>query len=265
MNTRTHAWGWACAGVAVAILASLVTPRGVSAQLSVDELELVTSDGITLYAYQHLVDDAGDRPLVLLFHQGASNARAEYGPLLPQVVDAGFDVVMVDQRRGGSRFGGINRTVEALGDREFSYCDTYADVEAVLAHARTLTDAPVVVWGSSYSATMVLKLAAERPGEIDRVLSFSPASGEPMAGCDPGDFAADVEVPVLVLRPRNEAEIPRLAEQLAWFDELGFRTHVADPGVHGSSMLNPARVESDVSHTWTVVLDFLEDAKATRR
>ena len=63
---------------------------------------------------------------------------------------------------------------------------------------------------------------------------------------------------------RSEAEIESVADQLARFGELGFVTHVADPGRHGSSMLNPDRVEGDVEPTWEVVLEFLGRVTAVR-
>ncbi len=44
------------------------------------------------------------------------------------------------------------------------------------------------------------------------------------------------------------------------FKEHGFETYVAENGVHGSSMLNPSRVEGSVDETWSVVLSFLKKA-----
>ena len=63
-----------------------------------------------------------------------------------------------------------------------------------------------------------------------------------------------------VVAPAMEHEA--VAEQLEWLKGLGYETYVADPGVHGSSMLNASRVEGDVEATWKVVLAFL--AKVTK-
>ena len=41
------------------------------------------------------------------------------------------------------------------------------------------------------------------------------------------------------------------------FERFGVQTYVADPGVHGSSMLNAERVGASTEATWQVVLDFL--------
>lgn len=226
---------------------------------ALQSVELHASDGLDIYGEWYTDDDPSQGPVLLLFHQGGSDARGEYGPIIPRLTQAGFDVLAIDQRRGGDLFGGPNRTVEAAGDREFTYCEAQPDLEAALDHALSARpDVRPVLWGSSYSAALVLKLAAERSEEIRGVLSFSPASGDPMAGCDPADFASQVWAPVLVLRPASEMEIPRVAEQLGSFEELGFRTFVADPGSHGSSMLVAERAGGDVEPTWDVVLTFLE-------
>jgi hypothetical protein len=65
---------------------------------------------------------------------------------------------------------------------------------------------------------------------------------------------------VLVLRPIGEMEIPAVRAQFALFAEHGHQTYVADPGVHGSSMLDAARVDGPVDATWQVVLEFLSES-----
>ena len=50
-------------------------------------------------------------------------------------------------------------------------------------------------------------------------------------------------------------------EQLAACKEAGLRVHVAEEGVHGASLLDPARC-ADAEASWRVVLDFLGEAFA---
>jgi len=221
-----------------------------------------TADGVTVHG--ELYTSAGvsrNAPLILLFHQGASNGRAEYVPLAPRLLDAGYNLISIDQRRGGERFGGLNRTLAGVGDTEYSYCDVMPDLEAALAYARESGfDGPTVAWGSSYSAALIFKLALDYPDEIDALVAFSSASGEPMDGCMPETYSGDVMQPVLALRPAREMQVPYVPGQMELFREQGHRTYVADPAVHGSSMLNEARVGSPVEETWAVVLDFLEES-----
>ena len=58
-------------------------------------------------------------------------------------------------------------------------------------------------------------------------------------------------------------EVPYVPGQIATHEQQGHRTYVADPAVHGSSMLNEARVGESVDTTWTVVLGFLEEVLAS--
>ncbi len=248
-------------GVAALVaLASTARALGQEADsMIVREVSFVTDDGITVYGELHLVDESKASPIILLFHQGGGNARAEYGPLVPRLFEHGFNTLAIDQRRGGGQLGGVNRTVEALEGAEYSYCDAYADLEAALRYVIAEGYRGVrIAWGSSYSATLALRLAAAHPEEIHGVLAFSPASGVVMEECRPDAYSAVLSVPALILRPASEMHDEDVQRQLAMFQEQGLATYIADPGVHGSSTLNPERVGASVERNWEVVLAFLE-------
>lgn len=226
-----------------------------------------TSDGVTVHGeiYKALGMPMS-APLILLFHQGASNSRAEYEPLVVRLIDAGYSAIAIDQRRGGNRFGGVNRTLAGVGDAEYSYCDVYPDLEGTLEFAREYGfTGKVAAWGSSYSAALVFRLGVDYPNEIDAVLAFSAASGEPMEGCEPEPYSEPITQPVLALRPIREMEVPYVPGQMQLFEEHGHQTYVADPAVHASSMLNEARVGSSTDATWAVVLDFLDQSLSARQ
>jgi len=224
------------------------------------EISFQTADDVTVYGEVYESPDAPmSAPVILLFHQGAHNSRAEYEPIVVRLLDAGYHAVAIDQRRGGDRFGGINRTLEGVGDTEYSYCDVYPDLEATLRFAKDYGfTGKVAAWGSSYSAALVFKLGVDHSDEIDAVLAFSAASGEPMEGCMPESYSEQITIPVLALRPVREMEVPYVPGQMKLFEKHGHQTYIADPAVHASSMLNEARVGSSTESTWTVVLDFLE-------
>ncbi len=242
----------------VAFLLALSCTAQVAAEAR--EVRFEASDGVSVFADIYLAENQdNDAPLILLFHQGGGDARGEYGPLVGRLNDAGYHALAVDQRSGGDRFGQKNRTASAFGDQEISYCDAYPDLEAALRYADEYGfNGPRVAWGSSYSAALVIKLAAEHADDIDVVLAFSPASGDAMAGCRPDQYSANVSQPLLALRPIGEMEVPSVPPQLQAFRDQGHQTYVADPGVHGSSMLNAERVGADTGETWDVVLGFIE-------
>lgn len=222
------------------------------------EVSFDTPDGVTVFG--DLYDPHGDQaaPMLLLFHQGGSNARAEYGPLVPRLLAEGYVALALDQRRGGRRLGGTNRTADALEGEAGSYCSVYPDLEAALRYVQAAGyTGPVVAWGSSYSATLALQLAANHPEVVQGVLAFSPASGAPMEGCQPETFAAQLRQAALVLRPAAELHYGTLGEQLDTFREVGLQVYVAQNGVHGASMLNGRRVYGDAEANWQAVLAFL--------
>jgi len=109
-----------------------------------------------------------------------------------------------------------------------------------------------------------LRLAAEHGDRLAAVLAFSPASGDSMDGCKAERFAGDVTIPALALRPASELERPASRQSFEALSTAGVRTHVSDPGTHGSSMLLPARIEGEgaqqsAAETWRLVAAFLEE------
>jgi len=112
---------------------------------------------------------------------------------------------------------------------------------------------------------LAFKLGVDHPDEIAAILAFSPASGEPMAGCMPEPYSSQIRQPVLVLRPIREFDNDWIAEQMRLFERDGHRTYIADPGVHGSSLLNETRVGASTDAAWAVVLDFLHSTLTEER
>lgn len=228
-----------------------------------ERVELTVTAGtdvpVMLDDYDAFLDGPGAPYVAVLFHQGGGSGRGEYGFLIPRLLDLGIDVVTADLYGGGDRFGFPNRTMLATPEPEtFNYCDALPQVRAVLAYVQARRPgANVIAWGSSYSAALVLQAAASGPTRVGRVLAFSPATGEPMDGCAPEIVVGNLEMPVLVVRPRSEAELPDLAQQLDMFRKAGHHVVVADPGAHGASTLNPFRVNGDVSAAWDEVYAFL--------
>lgn len=227
-------------------------------ELDRTEITFETADGLTIFGDLYLSKLGKSAPILLLFHQGGANARAEYGPLIPRIFERGYNILAVDQRQGGSWLGGTNRTVENLDGKEYHYCDAYPDLEAAFQEVeRRGFDGKKIIWGSSYSAALAIRFATEYARELAGVLAFSPASGEPMQGCKPDTYFEKVTVPLLVLRPQLEMEREGALKQFQILKEYGHQTYVSENGVHGSSMLNPARVDGSVEEHWDMVLSFL--------
>jgi pimeloyl-ACP methyl ester carboxylesterase len=246
-----------------------LTPSRLKIVSPAREVNFQTEDGIKVYADIYESAKGKKGPLILLFHQGGGDARGEYGPYIaPRLVESGFNVMAVDQRLGGNYFQGTNRTVAGVKGKEYRFCDAYPDLKAALRYAvKNGFTGKRLVWGSSYSATLALRLAGEFPKDVAGVLAFSPAGGEPMNGCQPADFVSALKVPVLALRPASEMERETAKQQFLLFEQHNFLTYIAADGVHGSSMLDPQRVtaKTGIEKSWGRVLDFINQALTTKR
>ena len=222
------------------------------------EVNFETSDGVRVFGDVYHSAAGRAAPLILLFHQAGGDARGEYSRIAVRLVENGYNVLAIDQRSGGDRFGGINRTMAGLERQNYGYCEVAPDLQAALDYARDAGfDGPLAAWGSSYSAALVFQLAVTNPDRVNAVLGFSPASGAPLADCALQPLLAELAVPALALRPQQEFEIASVQAQMADFATHGVQTYVANPGVHGSSMLDADRVGATTEATWAVVLDFL--------
>jgi hypothetical protein len=62
----------------------------------------------------------------------------------------------------------------------------------------------------------------------------------------------------------QETEIESVQNQMLLAVESGHRTHVADPGAHGSSMLVADRAGGNVDSNWSAVFGFLNEVITTQ-
>ncbi len=222
------------------------------AMMAVTPVDFMADDGLTVSGRYYRADKP--KALILLFHQ-ANSSKDEYADIAPKLVEAGYAALAIDQRSGGNMFG-KNETAARM-PRGASYADAIHDLQGALGHAAPM-GLPVIVWGSSYSSSLVFELAAKNPGKIAGLLSFSPdeylGDGKPVAAA-----AARVTVPVFVTFAKNDQE---MAAAKAIFDAVpDARKTFAVPrlaGVHGSSTLIAARNADGAADNWPAVLVFLK-------
>lgn len=225
------------------------------AALAQSEISFPAADGVTVFAdfYGH----AGDRRrgIILLFHQADANA-AEYGTIAPHLAALGFDSIAVDQRSGGNMFTGTNRTAAALGQRA-PYEAAIPDLEAALAYATDSASAdPIILWGSSYSSSLAIVVAARHPEVVDGVLAFSP--GQYFSALIVADEAATLAVPAYLTASGTDEEMAAVAA-IASAIPAGLAT-VVDPvaGRHGSSTLIENANPGGWADNWRPVEAFLD-------
>jgi pimeloyl-ACP methyl ester carboxylesterase len=198
--------------------------------------------------------DGPAKATILLFHQAGSN-RAEYRPIAPKLAALGYNVLAIDQRAGGNLWGKSNETAAARSGSP-GYFDALPDLEGALAYAvRTWPGKPAVVWGSSYSASLVFFLAARHPDEIVGLLSFSP--GEYFSGESVRKQAAQIHCPVFITSAAATGEIAAARELFDAVPGTQKVDFVPTQGTHGSSTLRTDSNPAGAAEIWSAVDKFL--------
>jgi dienelactone hydrolase len=215
-------------------------------------LELKAADGVTVHATRYPAERA--RAVVLLFHQ-ANGSAAEYKAIAPRLAALGYEVLATDQRSGGDLFG-PNRTVNANG-RSSDFLSAEPDLDAALAWARQ-RELPVIVWGSSYSAALVFRLAARHPGDIAALVAFSP--GEYLGRPDAVRSAArQLSLPIFAAAasdPEEQAALRTIVDAAPSQTETAYLPSTG--GIHGSSTLDASRNPTGADAAWISVTEFLK-------
>ncbi len=221
-------------------------------------IETTASDGVTVYAESFVADLPADAPVIAVFHQARSNGRGEYGPIISWLNGLGYRVIAWDQRSGGNLFGSENRTAaKAKGKKGF--CDAYPDIEAAIAYSASVAaGAPLIIWGSSYSASLVWAAAADHPDKIDGVVAFSTASGGALDDCGARKGLPRLADPALAVWPARERGQAKALDALLRAAEV--EVLIVENGVHGSSMLVDQRTDADMSAARSAVAAWLSRA-----
>lgn len=239
------------------------TEAPASAQLpdaaTVSTVTFPTTDNLTVTADLYWTGDA-TKPFIILFHQ-ARYSRGEYLEIAPKLNALGYNCLAVDQRSGSAANGITNETAKAAKAAGLStnYPDAYPDLEAALAYV-VATYAPnrLIVWGSSYSSSLVLVLASEHPDEISAVLSFSPGEYFKLDDKKIADYAKNITQPVFITSAKSEEKDWRpIADQITSAGSVFFVPQAS--GQHGSSTLN--NNVSGHEEYWAAVEQFLASLK----
>jgi dienelactone hydrolase len=211
-----------------------------------------TADRVTVYAWYHKVTPS--HATILLFHQ-AGSSHQEYDAIAPRLNALGYSTLAVDQRAGGAMFG-PNLTRAELG-YEGSYESALSDLRAAITWAHRNASHRVILWGSSYSASLAFAAAAQTRG-ITALLAFSP--GEYF---DDKQFvrraAAQVTIPFFVDSAANQEEIRAAAEIAAASPSHHKTVYVPQYGIHGSSTLLESRDPAGARENWAAVERFLRE------
>jgi dienelactone hydrolase len=151
---------------------------------------------------------------------------------------------------------GPNLTRGELG-YEGSYESALSDLVAAITWAHRNASRRIVLWGSSYSASLTFAAAAQTRG-ITALLAFSP--GEYF---DDKQYvrraAAQVTIPFFVDSAANQEEIRAAAAIAAPSPSHRKTVYVPQHGIHGSSTLLESRDPAGARENWAAVERFLRE------
>ena len=113
-------------------------------------------------------------PFIILCHQDGSN-RSEFYEIAPRLLNLNYNCLAIDLRAGGNVDFTENETAErALSEnRTISLIDAREDIVAAIQYVQRFNQQPVILFGSSYSASLCLLTSMNNP-LVKAVVAFSP-------------------------------------------------------------------------------------------
>ncbi len=182
-----------------------------------------------------LYQKAGNQDLILLCHQ-ARYSRGEYLHTAPKLLEMGYNCLAIDQRSGYKANDIYNQTAKAAMAKVINarYEDAKQDIEVAIDLAFELNNhKPIIIVGSSYSASWVLQLAVNNP-KIKKVAAFSP--GEYFRSVNISEAIKELKIPVFVTCAKNEVDKTTQVLQFVNPEILTFYKP-NETGIHGSRAL----------------------------
>ncbi|MDK2977927.1 MAG: hypothetical protein PWP52_641 [Bacteroidales bacterium] len=208
-----------------------------------EKVSFIAEDGLQVTADLYQVNP--ERPYVILLHQ-AGYSRGEYKNTAHKIVKFGYNCLAVDLRSGGEVNYIQNQTALVAVHKGYptDYLSSLKDIEASIKWVKERSDKPVVLFGSSFSASLSLLMAKDNP-DIDAVIAFSPGEFfEPEINIK--TEMKDLKKPVFVAASKREE--PYIKEMFSFVPSTNKTIFVPEkgPGEHGSKSLwnsNPTSKE----------------------
>lgn len=249
-----------------ALICSLISVQTVTnTALAADShsISFKSADDLLISADSYSPHDSEKTPVIFLFHQ-AGSSRGEYNEIAPRLNQLGFNCIAVDLRSGEYSRGKDNETAIRAGKKDLPtrYADALPDIIAALQYARKqYRHSKVIAWGSSYSASLVLKVAGDQPQLVDGVIAFSPGEYFAHQGKSKTwirDAAQNIKTPVFITSSKNEAgDWQPIYETIDTTSKQRFVPKMA--GKHGSKAL--WKKYDDSAAYWNAVTKFLDRYK----
>ncbi len=194
------------------------------------------------------------RPCILMCHQ-AGYSRGEYLQTAKMLQKLGYICVAIDQRSGSGVNGVGNETATSAKQKKIpaTFMDAEQDIDAAIEYCFNRFQKKIIVMGSSYSASLALKLATTNE-HIARVIAFSPGEyfDKKMIVAD---YIPSIKIPAWVTSSKAEsAEVTTLLKSA---NKKYVRQFIPEQaGEHGASVL--WKGDDKTNEYWKAMLAFLK-------
>ncbi len=221
------------------------------ASMAQQTVRFIAEDGVEVTADHYVIST--QKPYLILLHREGSS-RGEYREIAPKLANLGFNCLAVDLRVGNEEAFIKNQThLDAkVKDLPISILHTQQDIKAAIHFVAQRTSEPILLMGSSYSASLGL-IEATHNFKVKGVVAFSP-SELPGSGIEVKEAIQNVYVPILALGTKMEyTEMAQLLDQVKKRHLTLFKPTRGE-GAHGA----PALWESNPNHKeyWMVLTQF---------
>lgn len=194
---------------------------------------------------------------ILLCHQNGFS-RGEYIETAAKLNKLGFNCLAIDQRVGVEVNGVVNETAKDAKDKKkvLTYINAEQDITAAIDWLFSKYKRRIILFGSSYSASLALKIANEND-HVFAAVAFSP--GEYFDG---ENFIAThvngLKKPVFLTSSKEEASsVTELSKDILSLVKVQFIPKGA--GDHGSKVLWSSKPENQ--DYWAALMSFLNRMK----
>jgi len=208
-------------------------------------------DGILITGTLAIANDHA--PFLILCHQ-AKASRGEYKQILPKLTSMGYNCLAIDQRSGEMMDSIKNGTAQKAIDakKPTGYMDAEQDILAAIDYLEPRFHIKPILVGSSYSASLALKIAKEN-NNVSAVAAFSP--GEYLEGYTVANNIGGLDKPVFAASTKEEAaSVSALLAQVPQQTKTIFTP--SGEGVHGARALWPSSPNS--SEYWQAFSNWLK-------
>lgn len=137
-----------------------------------EKVIFTAGDGLKITA--DLYETNSSKPYIILLHQ-AGYSRGEYLQIANKIIKFGYNCLAVDLRSGGEVNFIQNHTALLAIQQGYAadYLSSEKDILAAINWVKVRSKEPVVLFGSSFSASLCLLIAKENP-DVKAVIAFSP-------------------------------------------------------------------------------------------